>query len=299
MGLRGRKLLPYGLLLPAIVALVMFSVYPFVSGIWYSFTNISYIGDKAHLVGLVNYQRILAGDVGAARFFRQALEHSVVWTVVVVAGQFAMGLLTALVLNERFPARALFRTAILVPIAIPTVVLALTWEWLYDPLYGPINFCLQHLGLLHGPKAWVGQPNSPIWPLMIVAIWRGFPFMGVMLLSGLQGIQADLYEAARVDGANVVHRFRYVTLPQLRTTITIAVMLHVIWWWNHFDIIRIMGSGGGQFSYESMTLPILAWYEAFAWSHLSRGAAISIVSMLALSLILVWNVRREIRSVRT
>jgi len=276
----------------------MFSVYPFVSGIWYSLTSIGYIGDKARFVGLSNYQRILAGNVGAAKFFKEALVHGVTWTTVVVSGQFAMGLLTALVLNERLPARSVFRTAILVPIAIPTVTLALTWEWLYDPLYGPINFVLQQLGLLHGPKVWVGQPNSSIWPLVIVAVWRGFPFMGVMLLSGLQGIQADLYEAARVDGASAVDRFRYVTLPLLRTTITIAVMLHVIWWWNHFDIIRIMGSGGGQFSYESMTLPILAWYEAFAWSHLSRGAAISIMSMLALSVVLVWNARREIRSVR-
>ncbi|MDI7276652.1 MAG: sugar ABC transporter permease, partial [Anaerolineae bacterium] len=172
-----KTLFPYGLLAPSLIALLVFSLYPFVSGIWYSFTSTGWVGERAHFVGLANYQRLLTGSVGAAKFFKQALVQSVEWTVVVVAGQFVMGLFTALVLNERFPGRSVFRTAVLTPIAIPTVTLALTWQWLYDPFYGPINYCLRLLGLIKGPVAWVGQPNSTLWPLTIVAIWRGFPFM--------------------------------------------------------------------------------------------------------------------------
>jgi ABC-type sugar transport system permease subunit len=122
--------------------------------------------------------------VGAAKFFKEALVRSIVWTAAVVAGQFILGMFTALVMNERFPGRFFFRTAILVPIAMPTVILALTWQWMYDPFYGLINHYLKLLGLLSGPKAWVGQPNSSLWPLIVVGIWRGFPFMGLMLLSG-------------------------------------------------------------------------------------------------------------------
>ena len=95
-----------------------------------------------------------------------------------------------------------------------------------------------------------------------------------MLLSGLQGIPGELYEAAKVDGANILHRLRYITLPLMRTVIIVAVMLHTLWWWNHFDIIMIIGAGGGASTYGAMTLPILAWFEAFRWSHLGRGAAI-------------------------
>ena len=122
--------------------------------------------------------------------------------------------------------------------------------------------------------------------------------MAVMLLSGLQGISNELYEAAKVDGAGVLNRFRYITLPQVRTIIVVAVMLHLLWWWNHFDIIRVVGQSGQGFGYQLATLPILAWYESFQWSHLSRGAAISVVSMLMLVWIIIWNVRREARSIQ-
>ncbi len=291
--------LPYLLLVPTVVALLAFSLYPFLSGIWYSFTSIGWIGDQMKFVGLDNYQRIVTGNVGAAKFFKEAVVRSILWTATVVAGQFVLGMFTALIMNERFPGRFFFRTAILVPIAMPTVILALTWQWMYDPFYGLINHYLKLLGLLSGPKAWVGQPNSPLWPLIIVGIWRGFPFMSLMLLSGLQSIPQEFYEAAKVDGANIIDRFRYITLPQMRTIISIAVVLHILWWWNHFDIIQIIGTNGQLFTYGSATLPVLAWFEAFRWSHLSRGAAISVISMLILLGVMVWNVRRDLRSVST
>jgi multiple sugar transport system permease protein len=290
-------LAPYALLAPAVVALLLFSLYPFLSGIWYSFTNIGWVGDQATFAGLANYGTLLEGEVGAGKFFQDAAARSVLWTATVVAGQLGMGLLTALVLNERFPGRVLFRTAILAPIAVPTVILALTWQWMYDPFYGLINHYLNLLGVINGPKVWILQPNSSLWPLIVVGIWLGFPFMSLMLLSGLQGIPQELYEAAKVDGANQFARFRDITLPQLRTVIAIAVMLHILWWWNHFDILLILGSGAGQFGYGTMTLPILAWFEAFRWSHLARGAAISVVSMAVLAGVMIGNARRELRAV--
>jgi multiple sugar transport system permease protein len=267
------------------------------SGIWLSFTSIGWVGDQASFAGLANYRTLFSGEVGAGKFFQDAALRSVFWTVSVVAGQLAMALLTALVLNERFPGRVLFRTAILAPIAVPTVILALTWQWMYDPFYGLINHYLRLLGLISGPTVWILQPNSSLWPLIVVGIWLGFPFMSLMLLSGMQGIPQELYEAAKVDGASQFQRFRDITLPQLRTVIAIAVMLHTLWWWNHFDILLILGSGSGQFGYGTMTLPILAWFEAFRWSHLARGAAISVVSMAILAAVMIWNARRELRSV--
>ncbi len=295
--LTSKVLLPYALLAPAALMLLLFSVYPLLSGIRYSFTSIGWIGDKIEFIGLGNYRQLLTGDIGAAKFFKIAALQSIYWTIAVVFGQLVMGLFTALILNEPFPGRVIFRTAVMVSIAMPAVILALTWQWMYDPFYGLINYYLQLAGLLSGPKAWVAQPNSPLWPLIVVGIWMGFPFMSMMLLSGLQSIPSELYEAAKVDGAHFIQRFRYITLPQMRTVIGVAVMLHALWWWNHFDIIMIIGAGGGAFTYGSMTLPILAWFEAFRWSHLGRGAAISVMSMIALAGIMIWNARRELQSV--
>src|SRR6476660_3372387 len=134
-----RALVPYAFIFPAVVALVMFSIYPFLSGIWYSFTSIGWVGDAARYVGLKNYVQIFTGDVGAAKLFKDAFVHSIIWTVLVVSGQFVLGMGVALVLNEKFPGRTLFRTLTMLPIAVPTVIMALTWQWMYDPYFGLIN----------------------------------------------------------------------------------------------------------------------------------------------------------------
>lgn len=291
-----RNLVPYSFILPAVVALLLFSIYPFLSGIWYSFTSMGWVGDVAPFVGLQNYQRLFVGNVGVAKLFKDAFIRSVLWTVLVVGAQFVVGGGVALLLNEKFPGRSVVRTLTMLPIALPTVILALTWQWMYDPYYGLINHYLVEWGILSAPIMWVGQTNSTLWPLILVGIWLGFPFMALMLLSGLQGLPEELYDAAKVDGASMVARFIYVTLPQMRTIIGIAVMLHILWWWNHFTIIMIVGTQGGQYGYGSSTLPILSWYEAFRWSHLALGAAISVLAMVGIGGIIFWNARRAIRA---
>jgi multiple sugar transport system permease protein len=130
-----------------------------------------------------------------------------------------------------------------------------------------------------------------------VAIWLGFPFMALMLLSGMQGIPEELYDAAKVDGAGAGARLWSITLPQLRTIIGIAIMLHILWWWNSFDILLIVGTSGAEFGYNTSTLPILGWVEAFRWSHLALGAAISVMSMIGIGAVIIWNARREMRAV--
>jgi len=290
--------LPYFLILPAVISLVLFSLSPFISGIWYSFTSIGWINDIVKFIGLSNYQQILVGAVGIAKFFRLAVVQTIYWTVFGVAGQFVLAMATALILNEKFPGRFIFRTAVLVSIAMPTVVLALTWQWMYDPFYGIVNHYLYLLGVIHNPNTiWVGSTNSTIWPLIVVSIWRGFPFMSLMLLSGMQGISQELYEAAKVDGANVLDRFWHITLTQMRTTIMITLILNIIWTWNSFDIVMVVGSTWGVVASKALTLPLLAWVDSFRWNHLGRGAAVSVMSMVLILGLLFWSARRELRSV--
>ena len=288
---------PYLLILPTVVALVLFSVYPFLSGIAFSLTDTKFFGGDASWIGLDNFNYILTGTVGTAAYFLKAFRQTILWTVCVIGGQLVLGYLTAVLLNEKIPGRGIFRTLIILPWAVPSVVVGLTWQWMYDPFFGVINYYLKALGLIQDYQTWVGQPNSAIWPIVVVAIWRGLPFMALMLLSGLQSIPHELYEAAKVDGANMLQRFRHITLPQMRTITVVVVMLTTMWWWNSFDLQRVM-SPVGSLGYNSMTLPILAWFEAFQWKHLGRGAAISVISLLVMMVVMIGNARREMKSVQ-
>ena len=121
--------------------------------------------------------------------------------------------------------------------------------------------------------------------------------MTLMLLSGLQSIPEELYEAAKVDGASLLQRFRYLTLPLMRSVTMVVLMLTTMWWWNSFDIQRVM-SPVLSLGYNSMTLPILAWYEAFQWKHLGRGAAISVISLIVMFVFILLNAKRELGDVK-
>jgi ABC-type sugar transport system permease subunit len=292
-----KKATPYFLILPTVIALVLFSVYPFVSGLLYSFTDIKFVGGIAKWVGLANFKSLLTGTSSMAPYFAKAFGQNFIWTVSVILGQLILGYITALLLNEKLPGRGVFRTLILLPWAIPSVVMALTWQWMYDPFYGLVNYYLKAFGLIKAYEIWVMQQNSPLWPLVVVAIWRGLPFMAIMLLSGLQSIPNELYEAAKVDGASAVQRFRFITLPLMRPVTVVVTMLTTMWWWNSFDIQKVMEPTMSLGQYTT-TLPLLAWYDSFQWKHLGRGAAISMISMLVMLIFIVYNARRELGTVK-
>jgi len=211
-------------------------------------------------------------------------------------GAVLVGMATALLLNREFKGRGIFRVLILLPWTIPSAVMALTWQWMYDPFFGLINHYLKLFGLIADFRTWVGQPTSTIWPQVVVGIWRGIPFMTLMLLSGLQSIPRELYEAARVDGASWLQGFIHITLPAMKTIISIVLMLTAMWWWNSFDIQKIM-SPVDSLGYKSSTLPILAWFESFQWQHLGRGAAISVISLVVLMAFMIGRAKKEMESV--
>lgn len=292
-----KKATPYLLILPTVITLIFFSVYPFVSGILYSFSDIKFVGGSATWVGLENFARLFGGKVNTSINFYKAFRQNVLWTVSVIMGQLIIGYIAALILNEKIPGRGIYRTLIMLPWAIPSVVMALTWQWMYDPFFGLINYYLKFFGIIKEYITWVGQPDSTIWPLVVVGIWRGIPFMTLMLLSGLQSIPEELYEAAKVDGASLLQRFRYLTLPLMRSVTMVVLMLTTMWWWNSFDIQRVM-SPVLSLGYNSMTLPILAWYEAFQWKHLGRGAAISVISLIVMFVFILLNAKRELGDVK-
>ncbi len=269
--------MPLFLLSPALVLLVGIVAYPIGRAVWLSFHRLEILRpDLTRSVGWENYQALLQDPV-----IRIALQNSVLWVVGVVIFQFLGGLVGALILNRRFPGRAMVRGLALIPWATPSVLVALMWTWMLDGNYGLINDVLVKAGILSRFQPWLAQPWSALPAVMLADIWQGIPFFAVMLLAALQAIPEDLFEAARIDGAAAWRVFRHVTLPLLLPTILITTMLRMIWTANYMDLIMIM-TGGGP-GYSSLTVPLHAYYMAYKRLDFGYGATVAIVQVLILA----------------
>ena len=284
---RGRRwLLPLFLLSPALVLLLGIVAYPIARAIWLSFHRLEILRpDLSQYVGLDNYRALLQDSV-----MRIALQNSAVWVAGVVLFQLLGGLVGALILNQRFPGRAVVRGLALIPWATPSVLVALMWTWMLDGNYGLINDLLVKVGILSRFQPWLAQPWSAMPAVILADVWQGIPFFAVMLLAALQAIPEDLFEAARIDGASPWRVFRHVTLPLLLPTILITTMLRMIWTANYMDLIMIM-TGGGP-GYSSLTIPLHAYYTAYKRLDFGYGSTIAIVQVAILAGAIVFYLRQ-------
>ncbi|WP_018133423.1 carbohydrate ABC transporter permease [Effusibacillus pohliae] len=273
----------YLFLLPAMLVMLCLVFIPLVQGIYYSLTNIDqynmgnrFVKASYRFIGLQNYISIFSGE-GFAEFskvFRQTL----IWTFVNVFFHFVIGLGLALLLNRHVRGRAIYRTLLLIPWAVPSFVSAFAWRWMFNGQYGFINLMLAKLGLQ--PIPWLSDPFWAMTAVIITNIWLGFPFMMVTMLGGLQSISKELYEAAYVDGANRIQQFFRITLPQLRPTIFVATLLGVIWTFNMFAVIYLITEGGPYNS--TQILVTYAYNKAFSSWQLGEATTygVIILSML-------------------
>ena len=238
---RARELMSgYLYLLPVAVALGGTVLFPILKAMHMSLYNHVLIKPQEYrYVGLANYGRLLHDEV-----FWLSLWNSFLWVFGSVSFQFLGGFAAALLLHQSFRGRGLVRTITLLPWIIPGVVVALIWEFIYQPNYGLLNDVLSRAGWMTERVAWLSSPALAMPAVIVTNIWRGVPFFAIMLLAGLQAIPTELYEAARVDGASVIPRFRYITLPMLRPIIVVATATRIVWTFNYADLIFVMTSGG-------------------------------------------------------
>jgi multiple sugar transport system permease protein len=239
------------------------------------YNDVLYKPQDYRFIGLGNYVR-LADDA----VFWLTLWNSFVWVFGSVVLQFVAGFAAALLLHQAFRGRAVVRMLALLPWIIPGVVVGLIWEWLYQPNYGVINDLLIKAGWLHDRIAWLSSPDLAMAAVVFTNVWRGIPFFAIMLLAGLQAIPGELYEAAHVDGAGVLARFRHITLPLLRPIIVVATATRIIWTFNYADLIFVMTSGG-----PANATQITSTYTLLqAYSNLDFGyaAALSVVLLLVM-----------------
>ncbi|MDF3041910.1 MAG: putative sugar transporter, permease component [Thermomicrobiales bacterium] len=266
-----------GLLLvaPALLVLAAVILYPIVRSILLSFQDAQLSAGEvgATWIGWENY-RHLAQDAT----FALALRNSAFFTLFEVAFVLVIALAVALLLNTKAGRHPFFTVILLVPWVIAPVANAVLWKWILHANYGALNALLAQLGLIDRYVNWLGTPGLALRMLLLADVWKSIPFIALLLLAGLQNIPATLYKAARLDGANLWQRFRYVTLPGLRTPLALALVLQTIWSFKVFDLIFVMTRAGPADA--TLLLNFLAYRVSFSFLDFGYGAAIANVIFL-------------------
>jgi ABC-type sugar transport system permease subunit len=277
--------LGYLLVAPAVVVLLLVTGYPLIYNLWNSFHHVDYIQPPVGTwAGLSNYAELFTGHS-----FVPALEHTIGFTIVSVAVETSIGLALALALNKPFRGRAIVRAAIFIPWAVPTVVSAELWRTMFDPQSGFVNYILRELHLPLANTTWLDEKWTAWTAILIADAWRNTPFIAIVLLAGLQIIPADVYEAAKIDGASAWQTFRRITLPMLAPALMVALIFRTLSSFLIFDVVFIMT--GGQPGTSTQVLSYID-YEAFLSSFdFGLGGAIAVALMVMALIIAAFYVR--------
>lgn len=279
-------------LAPMMVVLGAVALYPLAQTIWFGFTDASLNSiDDAQFVGFRNYLEWLdygngqgewLGLLADGRWWR-AVWNTLYFSVVSVFFETIFGLIIALVLNAHFPGRAVVRTLVLVPWAIPTVVSAKLWGWMLHDQFGIINDMLMKLGLIADPIAWTASPDTAMIAVMMVDIWKTTPFMALLILAGLQMIPDDIYEAAKLDGISPIRVFRKVTLPLVMPALLVGVVFRGLDALRVFDIVYVLTPNTDTIR----TMSVYARENLFDYDKFAYGSAASTLLFLIVALITI------------
>ena len=284
---RRERRLAYGLLAPAFCAVALLIAWP----LWV-ITQMSVRPGKSlelstllsQPLGLANFERVLGHPATW-----QAFWHSAVYTVGTLVPAFALGLLAALLFHRTFPARRWLRSLLLMPWAVPGVIVSINFLWMFDASFGVVNSVLRRLGLLTTDLAWFVDADTAMFAVILPTVWKSFPFFAITILAALQSIPLTLYEAARVDGASAWQQFVHVTWPGVRGPAMLAVLLNTLWTFREFDIIFASTGGGPAGATE--TLGILLYREAFSSFRFGTAAALGVLMIATAALVVVGGFR--------
>ena len=267
------------LVAPALIVVLGMVGYPFLEAIRISFTDRMIGRGPGQWVGLDNYAYILAWPA-----FGKMVMRTIAFTIMAVFLKTVVGLILATSLNQPFKGRNILRGVFMLPWILPSYIVVLVWRWIFDGQTGVLNQILMSWGLIEQNVPFLAKQWSAIGILIFVMVWKGYPFYALTFLAGMQTISSELYDAAKVDGAGRVARFRYVTLPGLRQVMGVVILLSTIWTMNTLDIPLLL-TGGGP-SDHTEVFPLLTYHLALQNFRLGEGAAVPIL-MLPIIAILV------------
>jgi multiple sugar transport system permease protein len=280
--------LPPAWVLFAPLALIITGVvgYPFIQTIILSFTDAKLLSgfSKSHWIGFENYAFALTDTA-----FLQAMGRTLYFTVLSVGLEACFGVLVALLLNQEFPGRSLCRALLVLPWAIPTIVNALMWRLIYQPDFGGLNAALVQNGLMDNYRSWLGEESSAMNSVIIADVWKNYPIVALIVLAALQNAPRELYEAAKLEGANAWACFKSVTWPVIMAPLLIALVLRAIEALKVFDIIYVMTHGGPADS--TKTLSFFVYQESFSFNRVGSGASYALLVVLMAMVFILAYVR--------
>ncbi len=283
---KGFDPLPYVLVSPAVIATLAVVFYPMLTAVGMSvYDYVVWKPASSKFIWFDNYIAALQSEI-----FWTSFKQTLIWIGLTVPLQLLLGLATALILNQKFAWRWLARMLIIIPWALPSVVIALMWRWIYDSNYGVLNDFLLRLQIIDHSIPWLASPATALYAIIFVLVWQGFPFFAVMLLAGLQSIPKTHYEAAEVDGAGVWAKFWHVTLPGLKSVLVTSTLLRIIWVANSVDVIFVMTEGGP--GYSTYTLPLFAYNQSRKAMKFGYASAIAVLFTIMLLALVVMYLRR-------
>ncbi|MGE5681250.1 MAG: carbohydrate ABC transporter permease [Bacillota bacterium] len=275
------------LLLPVILLVSVFSLAPLLRGIYLGFTDYR-LGDPIKFNWFENYVQLFNDE-----YFWRSFRIGIVWTVVVTAIQIILGLGLSLLLNTKVKFVSVYTILALIPWATPPIIRGILWRQMYEPYTGAVNILLGSVGLISAPINWLSSFEYVIPAVIVAGVWGEISKAAIFLLSGLQTISAELYEAAKIDGAGQWHQFWHITLPMLKPILAAIISLTFMWNFNTFGIIWVLTQGGPG---GLTRLPMLAAYEeGFRYGYIGYAAAIGNVMVIILSVMLFMYIRVQLR----
>jgi multiple sugar transport system permease protein len=293
---RRPNVLPYALVLPILLFEGVMIVYPILQGIYGSFTRIELASDRpAEWVGLDNYVRMF-NDAA----FWKVMQNTLIFTALVIIVALTAGLLTALLFDRPFRGRSIARSMLMMPWAFPEVPVVMIFIWILSPQFGVVNLLVRWIpGVTQNPQ-WLQVPWMAMMWMVLIASWKAFPFYSLVILSALQSVPQEIYEAAKVDGANPWQLFWRITVPSISTTLELLVVLASIFSFKQFTIIYLMTGGGPVGATETIVLRI--YNTAFRFYDYSYATALGvsgfIVSLVIAFFFIILQARRAQENAR-
>ena len=276
---RSQTRLAWIMLAPALALVAVVALYPLGTTIYQSFTDQQFLAiEPTKWIGLQNYRDLIHDTV-----FRDSVVTTIKFTLITVVFEFVLGLGIALVVNSNFKGRGVMRAVMLVPWAIPTVISAQMWKWMYDDIFGVFNDLGMRLHILSHPVSWISQPSTALASVCAVDIWKTTPFVALLLLAGLQVIPSDLYEASEVDGATKLQQFWRITLPLLRPAILVALIFRTLDALRVFDVFYVFFGS----RLDTQTMAIYDQNTIVSTGDVGYGAAISVAIFLIIAVFVV------------
>ncbi len=275
----GDRTLAYVTLAPSIALLLLLSVVPTITVFATAMQRVGLGELSGPWVGFANFAWALE-----SRQFWRALWNTFVWVFGSVAIEMVLGLAIALLLHQSFMGRGIARAVLLAPYLVPTIVAVLVWRYMFHDIVGILNYFLMDLGIISRPLQWLSSTRWAMASVIIVGVWKFFPFVVLAILGILQSIPQEQYEAARIDGASAFQQFWRITLPYVMPVFILTALLRTIWTFHKFEIIYLL-TGGGPLD-ATTTLPILVYQKGFVDFELGRAAAIAILTFLILAVLI-------------